>query len=267
MLTPEYVAGLFDGEGYVGVSYNPVRDTWKFTVNITNNYLPVLEEVKATYGGRLQPPRHADDGRAGKSAWTWHAYSSTAKNFLESIKPYSIVKQEQIQIALQYPLGRYGKRVTESVRNKRNKILAELKSAKMDMNFDARDIDLGSKEVLEKRDDVQEAAKLYQSGMEAIDIARKLDVELSTIYYWMRCLGINRSRVEAGKQAGRNRKDAVHNNPKAEEAKRLYQSGMSASDVARELGKKPATVNYWLRKMGVTRSYKEAQKLRRAKEK
>ncbi len=267
MISNEYVAGLFDGEGYVGVSLNPVHGTWKFQVTITNNYLPVLEGIQRVFGGSLVQPKHADDGREGKSSWTWNTYSKNAKNFLRAIEPHSIIKRRQIELALQYPLGSCGKGLTEGVKQKRHEILVALQEAKRETYLEARGVDLAGRDVLEEREDVQEAARLYQSGMSAADVASTLNVDLNTLYYWMRCLGINRSRVEAGKQAGETRKDAVHQRPDAQEAKTLYLSGMSAASVARHLEKKPATVNYWLRKMGITRSLKEAQKLRRSRSK
>ena len=50
------------------------------------------------------------------------------------------------------------------------------------------------------------------------------------------------------------------------EAQRLYASGLSALTVAERMGRKPATVNYWLRRLGVTRSLAESQGLRRGRE-
>lgn len=62
------------------------------------------------------------------------------------------------------------------------------------------------------------------------------------------------------------RVDSATERSEAQEAKLLYESGMSATDVAKQLGRKPATVNYWLRQMGATRTLEQAQKLRRSKE-
>lgn len=50
------------------------------------------------------------------------------------------------------------------------------------------------------------------------------------------------------------------------EASALYGDGMSAKMVAEVMGRKPATVNYWLRSAGLTRSLAVAQTLRRARE-
>lgn len=61
--------------------------------------------------------------------------------------------------------------------------------------------------------------------------------------------------------------DSIYTRPEVAQARRLYvEEGLSASAVARRIGQKPATVNYWLRELGVTRSLAEAQQLRRTHE-
>lgn len=67
-------------------------------------------------------------------------------------------------------------------------------------------------------------------------------------------------------QQHKERHDSATERPEAQEAERLYLSGMSAAAVAKQMGYKPAAVNYWLRQMGVTRSHKDAQRLRRDNE-
>ena len=59
----------------------------------------------------------------------------------------------------------------------------------------------------------------------------------------------------------------VQDRPEAQEAKRRYLDGESVAIIAKDLEQKPATVNYWLKRMGVTRSFEEAQRLRRQREK
>lgn len=54
--------------------------------------------------------------------------------------------------------------------------------------------------------------------------------------------------------------------PEAKRAAELYQAGSTIADIAKELNAKPATVNYWLRRQGVTRSLSESQQLRRQRE-
>lgn len=62
------------------------------------------------------------------------------------------------------------------------------------------------------------------------------------------------------------RGDSFRNRPELPEVVRLYQTGISAKEVAETMKLNPLTVNDWLRKMGLTRSLSESQKLRRARE-
>lgn len=61
--------------------------------------------------------------------------------------------------------------------------------------------------------------------------------------------------------------DSAVQRPESQEAAKLYESGIPISEIAKRLNKKPATVNYWLRRKGITRSLSEAQRLRRQREK
>jgi len=62
------------------------------------------------------------------------------------------------------------------------------------------------------------------------------------------------------------RKDSIKQRPEVETASKMYREGSSVQMIAKKIEQKPATVNYWLRELGVTRSYKEAQQLRRQRE-
>ena len=57
-----------------------------------------------------------------------------------------------------------------------------------------------------------------------------------------------------------------HERPEFQKAVELYAQGRSCKDIAATLGVKAATINYWLRSRGLTRTYQQAQQLRRKKE-
>lgn len=63
------------------------------------------------------------------------------------------------------------------------------------------------------------------------------------------------------------RKNAPERNPLYQRALEMYQQGMSASAIGETLGIKGPTVNFWVRRAELTRDYREAQVLRRAREK
>ena len=64
MLSDEYIAGFMDGEGTFGIYMNRIRYNKKTgeiktylsktcKVAVSNTYLPILEEIRAKYGGRI----------------------------------------------------------------------------------------------------------------------------------------------------------------------------------------------------------------------
>lgn len=262
-----YFAGLFDGDGHVGVKHQKAWDFFSLCVTMTNNHKGVLELYQEKFGGSILPPRHYGL-RKGKGTWTWQAYSSTAIKFLEAVQDHIIIKKEQVALALNFPLGDCGKRVDEDVYAKRKEIYDELIALKQQVWTEPEESDWnhGNIEELEVRADVQEAIQLYQTGLTQEEVAEQLGLPYSTVGYWVRQLGESRSRSEAAKIGAQKRKDAIHKRPEVKMAIELYEQGMSSAEVARKLGQKPATVNYWLRRMGKTRSLKQAQRVRRARE-
>jgi len=86
-----YFAGFFDGEGYLGYGFDGRTE-----VRICNTYLPVLKQLKKSYGGGIYqrkktPKRH-------KQAYDWIITGKDdVRNFLTDIKPFLIEKKEKIE--------------------------------------------------------------------------------------------------------------------------------------------------------------------------
>lgn len=104
MISDEYTAGFFDGEGSVGCSLGG-GDGGKIPtlrVTVSNTYLPVLEELHASYGGRIYRQKPVDASRH-KVIWKW-CLESTREVFifLRAISPYLRVKQDVVNIVLEY---------------------------------------------------------------------------------------------------------------------------------------------------------------------
>jgi transposase-like protein len=264
-MTNEYVAGLFDGEGYVGVSHQAAHDSYCLVVSVTNNHLPVLEELQGLYGGSISEPRHYGV-KAGKGSWTWRAFSVDALAFLRSIEPHVIIKADQVAEALTFPIHQVGRRTTQAKRARQREIHHNLKDMKAACVWKPDGRDRLQTEALGDRDDVRAAVELYKGGMNTSETAEAIGVSQGTVSYWMRQLGVSRPRSETASMGAEDRANSIHSRPEAKRAKRLYLSGLSAAEVARQVGEKPATVNYWLRRMGVVRTLSEAQKVRRKKE-
>lgn len=95
-----YDAGLFDGEGSVVIS-PAARQIWTLRAIVSNTHKPTLDRMKLAYGGsvnrnQVNVPLHY------KNAWYWSVSGSRAGAFLAAIRPYSIIKAGEIDLALGY---------------------------------------------------------------------------------------------------------------------------------------------------------------------
>jgi transposase len=115
-------------------------------------------------------------------------------------------------------------------------------------------------------DDMKKAVSLYESGMSQSEIAKVISVYPPYISWWLKNLGLKRSRSQAITIAGTRRVDGVFNRKDAQEAKVLYEQGLSTNEISQKLGVKGSTIGYWLRRLGCSRSLQAAQIIRRAKE-
>lgn len=106
MLDLHYVAGLFDGEGWVRIErYQPkVRKTPRYVViaGIAMTYKPVMEMIHQQFGGHL----YGDDGfrrkyHKNRTIYRWAVSSQSATRFLTTIAPLLIVKREQADLSLE----------------------------------------------------------------------------------------------------------------------------------------------------------------------
>lgn len=259
-----YFAGFFDGEGYVGAVYQEGWDSYIMRASVTNNNRDVLKMYEDTFGGRIFAPKNYGM-KDGKSAWTWCVHGKNLQRFLNEILPFVVVKKPQVELALQFPFGSRGQRVTEDMQAKRHFICERLMEMKLESFTEPSAEDYVNSDFWRNNQTVEQAIELYQSEKTQNEVADILGVTRGAIGYWLRQTDNVRPRRIAGKLAGQKRQDGPKS-PEAQRAAELYQAGVPIAQIARQLEAKPATVNYWLRRKGLTRSYKEAQQLRRGRE-
>ena len=112
----EYIAGLFDGEGCVGIyrnkgsydiRYKNLKKSSSFVriVNIAATYKPVLIQIQNTLGyGRLRNLKTKK--KRNKQNWEWVIGSKeNIIDFLTKIYPYSHEKREQIDLMIKTMRG------------------------------------------------------------------------------------------------------------------------------------------------------------------
>ncbi|MGZ6373320.1 MAG: hypothetical protein ACXWPI_01210, partial [Ktedonobacterales bacterium] len=94
-----YAAGFFDGEGYLSIRRHTRDNMRGLMLTITNIDPRPLNIIKERWGGsvfiirREAPQRDVHRLTMG---------TATAFRFISEIKPYIIVKQEQIEVALRF---------------------------------------------------------------------------------------------------------------------------------------------------------------------
>jgi len=113
MLSPQYIAGLFDGEGSIHIEKNlakPGSKIWRrgyrnncyrLVVAIVNRNLRVLRMLKEEFGGTIMIHK---SGFSKKSlpAYQWRITDNRALKFLETIKPYVIIKEPQVKLGITF---------------------------------------------------------------------------------------------------------------------------------------------------------------------
>ncbi len=101
-----YIAGLIDGEGCIGIySYPDGRGVSRLhilDVVITNNNPACYQFLKERFGGAVHERKYKAE--FVNSNYQWRLRGIKAKDFLELIEPYLILKKQQAQLAIEFIL-------------------------------------------------------------------------------------------------------------------------------------------------------------------
>ncbi len=99
-----YIAGLFDGEGCISGAKKFIKGKYdkypriSIQLSITNQNLSCLEFVQEYFGGVIR-----DKADKKNKCYVWVLVGKfPMKHFLESILPFTIVKTEQVKLALSF---------------------------------------------------------------------------------------------------------------------------------------------------------------------
>jgi len=98
-----YAAGIFDGEGYVGidkVSKSTGSKTIHYAVRIVISQKDgsLMNWLKSNFGGNVYQQRNGTN----YSIYRWRIHSRKAQQFLAMIYPYLVIKKEQAKLALEF---------------------------------------------------------------------------------------------------------------------------------------------------------------------
>jgi len=102
MVSLEYLAGYFDGEGCVTVSAHSSRRAAGLRVQIQSGDKEVLDEFVARFGGEAKAGKVYPCNYPQKRAlFTWNLNSTKAQNALHQMLPFLISKKIVAELALQ----------------------------------------------------------------------------------------------------------------------------------------------------------------------
>lgn len=114
MMTDElflaWSAGFFDGEGSIVIELSKSEGSksgyrTSLHATVTQTSIPCLQRYQDFFGGSIKTFQHTcPNSRRWSVQYTWSVRNEKALAFLRAIKKYSVVKSEQIDTALQYPL-------------------------------------------------------------------------------------------------------------------------------------------------------------------
>lgn len=99
MLSLEYIAGFFDGEGCVDIRYRTTHNgrynRFELRCTISQVYRKPLDMIQEIFGGSISPRRN-------KAIHYYVVTGGLANKFLEAIRPFLIVKADEADTALDF---------------------------------------------------------------------------------------------------------------------------------------------------------------------
>lgn len=138
-----WLAGIFDGEGSVNLSFKPKLSTkgaWVLRLRITNTHRPTIDHISSLMGfGHINVRNKHDNSR---ESYEWQIEAISAVKFLEIICPFCITKKRQAEVALEADgirryaprqrraigTGRGGPSISEETHNILKQISEEIKA-------------------------------------------------------------------------------------------------------------------------------------------
>jgi predicted HD phosphohydrolase len=100
VISDEYAAGFFDGEGSVYAATRRSGQSPVLLVCISNTDLNVLEAHRHRWGGSINPRKITKPNH--RPQWQWVLSARMAAPYLRAIAPHVITKRRVVELGLQY---------------------------------------------------------------------------------------------------------------------------------------------------------------------
>lgn len=124
-----YLAGLFDGEGCIDIPRGK-NESLSLRIHIAVCHEKMIRRLFNEFNGAYFCQSNQDI--RWKILWRWSLGGWRAKYFLRKILPYSIIKKEQILLAIKFPFGKCGIPISEQMNSERLWIRNKIKEYKED---------------------------------------------------------------------------------------------------------------------------------------
>jgi len=98
-----YAAGIIDGEGCIGISQPRNRGFYSLNVEVAMTDPKPIKFFSDKFGGRFEIKKSKTS--TGRTIYRWSLQSEKAQEFLRSISPFIVAKTEQVETALEFPVG------------------------------------------------------------------------------------------------------------------------------------------------------------------
>lgn len=96
MISLEYVAGFFDGEGCISINGN--GRSFTLVIGLCQVEVSILQEIQAQFGGYLYPKPIRN--RNANQCWELRWNAKAGLEFLKQITPFLRVKREQADFVI-----------------------------------------------------------------------------------------------------------------------------------------------------------------------
>lgn len=133
--TLAYLAGIFDGEGYVSIERFARKRTQTVQhalhIGVSNTFMPVLDLFVSNFGcgtiGRMSGTQYA--------CYQWRATGMDALRTLSTLYPFLMIKREQARIGMEFQMSLFNKPnqqapVTEEDRSRREEMRQALRASR-----------------------------------------------------------------------------------------------------------------------------------------
>lgn len=99
--TLAYMAGIIDGEGYIGIIAR--TRGYLLSLHINNTSENIINWIAGHFGGRSNSYQPSSPNN--KRMYSWQATGQRAKDVIWQVQPYLVIKSEHANIALNFPIG------------------------------------------------------------------------------------------------------------------------------------------------------------------